>query len=130
MSSEFISQSRPLRYIANGLVATAVHFGVLTFNLEVLKMSSAGLANFIAAIFGISASFFGSRYFVFRAAHARLVPQALSFMLLYAVLAVAHGLILHLWTDRAGFDYRIGFLLATAFQVAMSYSGNKTLVFK
>ncbi len=130
MAIDFHDRMRPLRYIANGLVATTVHFGVLTFNLEVLKLPSAGVANFIAAIFGISVSFFGSRHFVFRAAHAQIVPQALSFTLLYSALAVAHGLILHLWTDRAGLDYRIGFLLATAFQVATSYFGNKALVFK
>ena len=38
-------QSRPFRYVVNGLVATAVHFAVLTFNLKVLAFASAGLAN-------------------------------------------------------------------------------------
>ena len=54
------------RYIVNGLFATAVHYGVLTFCLTVLQLPSAGVANLIAAVFGITASFFGSRYFVFR----------------------------------------------------------------
>ena len=39
------------RYIANGLLATAVHFSVLQINLKLLGMTSAGLANFIAAFF-------------------------------------------------------------------------------
>ena len=31
-----------MRYVINGLVATAVHFGVLTFNLEVLNFLEFG----------------------------------------------------------------------------------------
>ena len=118
------------RYIVNGLVATAVHFAILTFNLEVLHMASAGLANFVAAILAISVSFMGSRHFVFRAAHAPVLRQAVFFVVLYTLIAVGHGLILYLWTDRAGLDYRLGFLVATGFQVACSFIGNKLLVFK
>ena len=119
-----------LRYIINGLVATAVHFAILTFNLEVLKIPSAGVANFIAACIAITVSFFSSRHFVFRATHAPVLRQAVFFVVLYGLLALAHGVILYLWTDRAGFDYRIGFLLATCVQVAGSYIGNKLVVFK
>ena len=118
------------RYIVNGLVATAVHFAILTFNLEVVHMASAGLANFVAALCAISVSFMGSRHFVFRAAHAPAMRQAVSFVVLYTLIAVGHGLIPYLWTDRAGLDYRIGFLVATGFQVACSFIGNKLLVFK
>ena len=119
-----------LRYLINGLLATALHFGILTVNLEVLQLSSAGLANFIAACIAITVSFFSSRHFVFRAAHAPVLRQAIFFVVLYGLLAVAHGVILYLWTDRAGLDYRIGFLLATCVQVAGSYIGNKLVVFK
>jgi putative flippase GtrA len=118
------------RYIINGLVATAVHFAILSFNIEVLHIPSAGVASFIAAICAMSVSFLGSRHFVFRAAHAPVLRQALFFILLYLLIAVGHGLILYLWTDRAGLDYRIGFLVATSFQVACSYFGNKIWVFK
>lgn len=123
-------RAQALRYIVNGLLATALHFAILIFNLEVLHLPSAGLANFIAACIAITFSFFSSRHFVFHAAHAPLLPQALGFGLLYALLAVAHGVILYLWTDRAGLDYRIGFLLGTCVQVAGSFIGNKLLVFK
>lgn len=123
-------RAQALRYIFNGLVATALHFAILTFNLDVLHLASAGVANFIAACIAITFSFFGSRYFVFRAARAPMLPQAAAFGMLYALLAVAHGIILYLWTDRAGLDYRFGFLLATCVQVAGSYIGNKLLVFK
>ncbi len=123
-------RAQMLRYIINGVVATALHFAILTFNLEVLHVPSAGVANFIAACIAITFSFFSSRHFVFRAAHAPVLRQALAFGLLYALLAIAHGVILYLWTDRAGLDYRIGFLLATCVQVAGSYAGNKLVVFK
>ena len=121
---------QPIRYLVNGVLATALHFGILTFNLEVLHLRSAGVANLIAASIAITASFISSRYYVFRAAHGPVGQQALAFGVLYAVLALVHGGILYLWTDRAGLDYRIGFLLATCVQVAGSYIGNKTLVFK
>ena len=126
--------SRPaleiLRYGVNGIVATAVHYAVLTFNLQVLSMSSAGLANMVAALFGISTSFIGSRYFVFRQTEVGILLQAAKFGGLYVTFAVVHGAVLFIWTDWLGYDYRLGFLLATAFQIAGSYLGNKFLVFK
>lgn len=118
------------RYIVNGLVATAVHFAILTFNLKVLEMPSAGVANFVAALCAICVSFLGSRHYVFRAAQGAVLRQAGYFVMLYILIAIGHGLILYLWTDRAGLDYRIGFLVATCFQVACSFLGNKLLVFK
>jgi putative flippase GtrA len=118
------------RYIINGLLATAVHFSVLTLNLEVLKIPSAGLANMLAAVFGISTSFFGSRFFVFKEHTGSLASQAAKFASLYVFIAILHGGVLYGWTDVAGLNYRIGFVLATFMQIAFSYVGNKTLVFK
>lgn len=117
------------RYIINGLVATAIHYGILTFLLEVVNLSSAGVANLLAAIVGISASFLGSRYYVFRDHSESIITQALKFSGLYGFIAVLHGLILFIWSDHFGLDYRIGFLIATFFQVSMSFIGNKLLVF-
>jgi putative flippase GtrA len=118
------------RFVVNGVVATAVHYGVLTFNLRVLGMPSAGVANFVAAWFGIAASFYGSRYFVFRRADAPLGPQALRFLALYASIACLHGLLLFVWTDVFGLDYSVGFLVGTAMQMVLSYLGNKWMVFR
>jgi len=118
-----------LRFVVNGVCATAVHFGVLTFNLHVLRMPSAGLANFIAAGFGITASFLGNRSFVFKKPHGALLGQAVKFLGLYGAVAVWHGMTLFLWTDWLGLDYRYGFVLATAVQVCLSYLGNKWWVF-
>ena len=118
-----------IRYVINGVAATAVHYGFLTFCLEVLRLPSAGLSNLVAAAFGISASFLGSRYFVFRRPDEPFVQQAARFGALYAAIACLHALVLALWTDYLGLDYRWGFLLATFLQMALSYWGNKRLVF-
>lgn len=118
------------RYAINGVVATLVHYGALSLLIEVARLPSAGLANGIAAMFGIAASFVGSRYFVFRAGHAPIVGQALRFGLLYGAIALLHAATLWLWTDVAGLDYRLGFLVATALQFACSYAGNRFLVFR
>ena len=123
-------RDRVLRYLVNGLAATGVHFGTLVFNLHVLQVPSAGLANMLAAVAGITTSFFGSRYFVFAAGDKPVMKQAARFVSLYASIAILHGVVLFGWTDLLRFDYRLGFLIATALQVAMSYCGNKTLVFR
>lgn len=119
-----------LRYVINGLVATAVHFGVLTFNVEVLQMGSAGGANIIAAAVGIVTSFLGSRYYVFRRADMPILRQAMSFGLLYVVMMLLHGGVLFVLSDMMSVDYRLAFCAATGLQVAVTYIGNKTLVFK
>jgi putative flippase GtrA len=119
-----------IRYGVNGVVATAVHFGVLSFNLDVLNFSSAGFANLIAAAFGITTSFLGSRYFVFQKLNECITRQAIKFSGLYGSIALLHGLILLIWTDWLGMDYRLGFLIATAVQVSLSYIANKFWVFK
>lgn len=119
-----------LRYVINGLVATAVHYGVLRFNIEVLHVPLAAAANALAAVFGITVSFLGSRYFVFRGRQGSLARQGSLFLLIYASIALLHALVMYLWADRWGLDYRIGFVLATAMQVAVSFVANKFLVFK
>lgn len=118
-----------VRYGINGCLATLIHYAVLTINLNIFLMSSAGMANLIASIFGITFSFIGNRYFVFNETDGSLLKQVLRFSSLYGAIAILHGLVLFLWTDWFRFDYRIGFLIATAMQVSLSYVGNKKMVF-
>lgn len=118
------------RYLINGLFATVVHYCVLTANIKILGFDSSGLANFIAAFFGIITSFLGSRYFVFKRTADSMMQQAMKFGSMYGSVAVLHGLFLWAWTDWQGFDYRAGFLIATAIQVSLSYLGNKFYIFK
>ena len=117
------------RFVINGVVATAVHYGVLSLNVNVLGFPSAGVANFVAAWFGIAASFIGSRFFVFRRKEAPWVRQALRFLALYASIACLHGLLLFVWADTFHMNYTAGFALATVLQTILSYLGNKLLVF-
>jgi putative flippase GtrA len=119
-----------IRYGINGLMATCAHYAVLTVNLKIFGFTSAGMANLTAALFGIAASFLGSRYYVFREASRPISQQLVKFGALYGMIAMLHGLILFIWTDIFGLDYRLGFIVATALQIGLSYFGNKYLVFK
>ena len=119
-----------VRYAINGLVATVLHFCVLQINLKILGFSSAGLANAVAAFFGIAMSFVGSRYFVFKAHRQPILRQVLKFAGLYITIAFIHGGVMYAWSDVLGWDYVVGFLLATMILVMISYWGNKLIVFK
>jgi putative flippase GtrA len=119
-----------VRYLINGLAATAVHFVVLTFNLKVLGWGSAGIANLVAAVFGITASFLGSRYFVFQGAAEPVLNQIYRFIFLYAAIALLHGALMYIWADHYRLNYIAGFVVATGMQVLCSYWGNKRMVFK
>ena len=118
------------RFVINGLFATGIHYGALSFNLHALEFSSAGLANFIAAWVGIAAPFIGSRFFVFRNREAPLAQQVVLFFAFYSAIACLHGLLLYAWIDRLHQGYTIGLALAAMMQVMLSYLGNKLLVFR
>lgn len=117
-------------FVLNGIVAAVVHFFVLIINIEILNFQSAGLANFIAAIFGLSVSFFGNRYFVFRMHNEHLMKQAIKFVILYLLVACCHGSALYIWTDIYALKYVYGFFLISFIAVFFSYFGNKLMVFK
>jgi putative flippase GtrA len=122
--------SEIVRYIVNGVVATLVHYTILLISIEIMRVDSAGVANFISAIFGITVSFIGSRFFVFRSYKNKFGNQIKLFLLVYISIALMHGLILYWWSDVQQMDYRIGFIVATGLQTLLSYLGNKKLVFK
>jgi len=125
-----VLRHEPVRYIVNGIIATLVNYLVLNFNMLILDMKSAGIANFIGAVFGISASFIGSRYFVYRNHTNSVQSQVFRFLLLYGFIAALAGLVMYVWSDMYGLNYQIGFVIATFVQMLFSYFGNKVLVFK
>lgn len=125
-----IRNTRLLRFVANGVAAAGVHFLVLATCLEVLGLGSAGVANTLAACAGICVSFLGARHFVFRAGNQPAALQAARFMALYAAMALMHGALLFAWSDVAGLDYRIGFILGAAVQALCTYLGGRHWVFK
>ena len=91
-----------VRYLINGLAATAVHFAVLTFNLQVLGWGSV----------------------------EPLLKQIYRFIFLYTAIALLHGALMYVWADHYRLNYIAGFVVATGMQVLCSYWGNKRMVFK
>lgn len=128
--NKFVNQNEIYRFIINGIVATGIHYCVLTTNIEVFKIESAGLANLLAATFGITASFIGNRYFVYKGHSGTLIQQASKFGLLYILIAILNGMVLFVWADLYGLSYHLGFIVATILQTCLSYLGNKKIVFK
>ena len=118
-----------IRFCINGLLATGVHFFCLTWLIEHSVLASAGLANLLAGLVGITTSFFGNRYFVFRALNQSIMSQLIKFATLYLAVLALHGIGLALWVDLLSWDYRSGFVIFTALQVTLSYFGGKSLVF-
>ena len=117
------------RFCANGLIATGVHFLCLVWLIEHSILDSAGVANVLAGFVGITTSFIGNRYFVFRALGEGIMPQLSKFAVLYGSVLAMHGIGLGLWVDVLLWDYRLGFVVITALQITLSYEGGKRLVF-
>lgn len=117
------------RYVINGLVATAVNWAVMRVCLDVLHIPWASLAYWVGALFGITTSFVGSRYFVFRKQDRPVMRQAVKFVVMYVIIAVLASGVVHVWSDWLHYDSNLGFILATGVQVGLSYFGNKKLVF-
>ena len=119
------------RFIINGLVATAVHFLVLSANVIFFSFNSAALSGFFASLAGITASFLGNRYFVFLPVRrGELLMQLTKFLPLYLSISVLHTSILFLLTDLNGLDYRGSFVVSTIFQSLLSYFCNKHIIFR
>ena len=117
------------RYVVNGVVATAAHYGVLFLNLEVLEFQSAAVANLVASIVGIGVSFAGNRWFVFAGTSEGIIHQAARFVGLYALIALLHGSVLLLWTDWLTLPYGLGFLIAVGIQTLLGFWGSRRYVF-
>lgn len=118
------------RYFINGLFATFLHYLVLYINIEILLMQFAAIANLVASIFGISFSFLGNKFFVFKDNKPKIANQFFTFTFLYLSIAIIHGVTMFLWADTYDNDYRIGFIIASIIQFTLSYLGNKFIVFK
>lgn len=117
------------RYVVNGLMATFVNWAVMRLCLDVWHLPWASLAYWIGAVFGITTSFIGSRYFVFRKHDRPMMRQAIKFVGVYVVIALLASGVIHVWSDWLRLDSNLGFILATGVQVALSYFCNKKLVF-
>ena len=119
-----------IKYIFNGFLATAIHFSVLTFNLNILHFQSAAAANMVASIASIFISYIGNRFYVFNITNYPVLEQLTKFFGMYWLIACLHGLVLYIWSDWLKFDYRIGFILAVCIQFFFGYIGNKKVIFR
>jgi putative flippase GtrA len=118
-----------VRFGISGVIATAVHYGTLAALVEIVRVPSVGLANGLASIVGIAASFAGNRIFVF-ASRTPILDSLSRFVLLYASLAAMHTTALYLWSDLVHLPYTPGFVLATGLATMISYVGNRYFVFR
>jgi len=124
-----IPTAQGMRFIVNGLGATAVNYAVLVILIEYAGLRFAGVAALLSAIAGISASFVGNRLFVFRS-KAPVLTESIRFNVLYAGIALFQAVCMGLWSDLLSLDYSIGFLLITVMSAFLSYVGNRSMVFK
>lgn len=129
-STSGVLSSEKVRYLINGVLATLVHYLVLSSAIEAFELESAGLANLLGSAAGIATSYIGNRHFVYRQTQAPVLAQGARFLLLYASLALMHGGVMYVWTDQLGLNYQIGFVLTVSIQVVVGYLGNKHLVFR
>jgi len=118
------------KFIINGLIATFVHYMVLYFNMEVIRMTSATLANLIGASFGITVSFFGNRNFVFLSKNKAVHFQAMGFITLQSILIAIQSIILFIWVDLYDHNYQIVFIFAVGISTVLSYTANKLIIFR
>ena len=117
------------KYTVNGILATAIHYFVLTFSLKVMGMPSAALASVLASGIAITSSYIGNRFFVFRSVSDQILRQYIKFFWIYCLIATIHGTVLFITTDWLKYDYRVGFFIAVIIQVFLGYVGNKKLIF-
>ena len=118
------------RYVINGAAATLIDFAVLRAASAVLGEGMVWLAGGLGAAVGITASFLGSRYFVFSHRRGDWRVEVARFLPLYGVLALVRMALFYVWSDVYGLDKNIGFVIATGVQVIATFFGNKYLVFR
>lgn len=93
-------------------------------------LNSIALANIIACWFGVLVSFLGNKYIVFKSVSGNFSGQFFHFFTFYFLVAIVHGAFIYVWSDFNGYNYRVGFLIATAMQVLITYNYNRILIFK
>ncbi len=116
-------------FFINGLFATFVHFTLLFFLVNFSTLNY-GFSNFYAFLCGSMSSFLGNKFIVFKVVkNSKILLQILKFSFLYLFLAIGHGIALYWWSDIYSYNYIIGFILITLFNLIISFLFNKYLIF-
>jgi putative flippase GtrA len=118
-----------VRFVINGVVATAVHYAIFALLYFYAGVKLAALANVPAVFAGIAISFVGNRRFVFRSSSPDWEDEAVRFALLYGAIALIHVTILFIGADVLSVDATVTFALATVTQVCCNYIGARAWVF-
>ncbi len=125
--------TRQAYYIINGGIATIIHYIALLIMIDIIKISSAGKASFLASVIASTCSFIGNKYFVFHANfnnQSSQIPQIFRFVLLYCILALFHGGFLFIWTDKLFYNFTNGFIIVLLLQAVVGYLVGNHYVFK
>lgn len=117
-----------IRYAITGGAATAVHYSILIFLVEVLHLQPA-IPAAIGALCGALVAYVGNHKFTFNssASHGVALPR---FMLIAAMGAALNGLIVWTATAFLGWHYIIGQLLATLLVLLITYQINRSWTFQ
>ena len=124
-----------LKFIANGLLATFVHYVIMHLISNYL-IGIYFIAYGIASIFGILTSFLGNKFFVFtnanqnRSPNNRSFKQLRSFLLLYGLIMLICSVLMGVLSDLLYINYNLSFMMALCVQTLLSFFGNKCYVFK
>ena len=124
-----------LKFIANGLLATFVHYVTMLLISNYL-IGIYSIAYGIASIFGILTSFLGNKFFVFTNANQDISPNNLtfkqlrSFLLLYGLIMLVCSVLMGVLSDFLYINYNLSFMMALCVQTLLSFFGNKHYVFK
>ena len=117
-------------YVVNGVIATLAHYVALRGLLWTISDLDAGVANMGASLVGVTVSFLGNRIIVFRHTRQPAGLQLAQYVVLYGVLALLQGLLMHALVNGLGVSLLLGFFCCAAFQWFAGYAANKHLIFR
>jgi len=118
-----------LRFIVNGVAATATHYVALMVLAEWLGGRPVGLMNLLAAALGVAVSYLGNHHFVFRSTRRQRDTLG-RFLGAYGLTTLAHGLLMGAWADLAGLPTTPGFVAITGMTAFANYLVGRFWVFE
>ena len=118
---------RFFRYTVVGAVATAVHYALLAFVVELLRWP-AWLGSGVGAVFGAQVAFFGNRAFTF--AHAGDVAPAWAKFQGTAAAGALLGMVIVGSGVRLGVHYLAAQVVATLASLVLTFLVNRAWTFR
>lgn len=116
-----------IRFLMVGVINTVVGYGF--YALFIYLGLDAYLATTLSTILGVINSYFWSKYFTFRQPKKSL-PEALRFVLVYAVSYGANLALVYLFVDRMGMDKYLSGVACLFVTTIVSYVGHNFFSFK